>query len=53
MANGYKDLAKEFPYYMSGKSIFDPREELKWRLNNIIRGKFVGKPVNWKGLEAR
>jgi hypothetical protein len=27
-----------------------PREELKRRLNNWLRGTYPGEPINWKGL---
>jgi len=28
-----------------------PREELKRRLNNWLRGTYPGEPINWKGLK--
>lgn len=27
-----------------------PREELKRRLNNWLRGTYPGEPINWKGI---
>lgn len=35
---------------LSGNSVFDDQEELKWRLNQRLKGEDPGLPVNWKGL---
>lgn len=32
-----------------GKLIGDPREELRWRLNEGLNGRDPGEPLNWRG----
>lgn len=35
---------------MAQALIYSPQEELKWRMNEWVKGRHPGPPVNWRGL---